>query len=114
MATHKLFVYGTLRTGEGQVAFLQGRLHNFGHFPGITKGNDRIRGEIREVISDAQLKEFDRYEGFADKPDDLYKREKTWVTLEDGTRVETWVYWFNRTVPANSYIAPVDGYSEWH
>jgi len=112
MNTHKLFVYGTLRTGEGPVAFIQGRLHNFGRFPGVVVGTDKVKGEIIE-ITDAQLKEFDRYEGYANKPDDLYTRVKAWVTLESGERTETWVYLFNKKVPPNTYIAPVDGISEW-
>lgn len=112
MTTHKLFVYGTLRTGEGKVAYILGRLHNLGPFPGLTAGLDRVKGEIKE-ITDAQLKEFDRYEGFKDTSDDLFTRVKAWVTLEDDTRVECWVYLYNKTVRKNSYIAPVDGYVEW-
>jgi len=90
---NKIAVYGTLRRGEGNL----GRIENTslvypGHqtFPAIIQ-NSKGKGTVVEVrdVTEEQLMRYDMYEGVASG---LYKRIKTSVDMQDGTKEDAWVY----------------------
>ena len=93
----KIFVYGTLLKGDynhvllGNSTFIgTGRttpnfnLVDLGSFPGLINGNGIVTGEVYEVNEDT-LARLDRLEGHPG----FYNR--TPITLEDGTDVETYI-----------------------
>lgn len=103
---HKVFVYGTLRTGSKETYKVPGRLYSLGWFPGIKLTQDgdetsKVVCELREV-DDETLQEFDDYEGYyKDNPEgSLYIRQK--ITSEEG--VEAWIYVYNRP----DFLEPAD------
>ncbi|MGH9835922.1 MAG: aminotransferase class III-fold pyridoxal phosphate-dependent enzyme, partial [Blastocatellia bacterium] len=125
--SERFFVYGTLRpplvaltplelkesigqwrkVGDG---FVPGRLYDLGAYPGavLDFGSEtRIIGEVFQLPDDgATLAALDLYEGF--DPDDfsasLFVRRKCEVTLEDGSRIECWIYVYNRRVALSTII----------
>jgi gamma-glutamylcyclotransferase (GGCT)/AIG2-like uncharacterized protein YtfP len=95
-----LFVYGSLKRGQGAHHLLQGLpwlgqawlgqawlpgacLHDLGPFPMAVPGEGRIQGELYGV-GEADLAALDRFEGAPR----LYQRH--WLSLEDGR--SAWVY----------------------
>ena len=102
--TNFLFVYGTLRRGAKRplhrvlanraeligAGNFQGKLYDFGHFPGVIPSDrktDRVGGEIYElndVGKSFQL--LDEYEG------NLFRREIRSVHLDGGETIESWIY----------------------
>ncbi len=115
---HYLFVYGTLKRGEGgtmhhliepYVDFVgegsvAGRLYRLDGYPGLVRARGtkpRVWGELYRVRQPAPLfRILDAYEGCS-KRDPLpheYRRVETRVTLKDGRAVSAWTY---------EYIAPL-------
>src|ERR1700751_34212 len=113
-----LFVYGTLSprhappgipaTGGrlrsvGQ-ASVRGRLYDLGEYPGaVLSKNSRsvIRGEVFELPGDkSTLSSLDDYEGFEPnkQASSLFLRRAWPVTMDDGKRVQCWVYVYNGTM----------------
>lgn len=108
-----IFFYGTLmtpfnRTGRLRVnhhlAYMgRGTIHaalfDLGIYPAAVPADDSlVSGELYEMTSPALvLRALDELEGF--RPDDpdtsLYSRKTTAVTLDDGTVVDAWVYFYN-------------------
>jgi predicted acetylornithine/succinylornithine family transaminase len=127
MSEH-LFVCGTLRpalappglkevigqwrkVGDG---FVPGRLYDLGKYPGAVLDSDsqmRIIGEVLQLPDEgATLAALDAYEGF--NPDDfsasLFVRRKCDVTLADDSRIECWIYVYNRPVAPSTIIQSGD------
>ena len=100
---HKVFVYGTLLTGEGnarwardarrQRAWTTGTIYEIGRgFPAFEKkGTTRVVGEVL-TADDEAFASMDRLEGYPR----LYRREKILCHLEGGGCVSAWVYVMNR------------------
>ena len=111
-----LFVYGTLRQGSKNKfarllaeqsdfvgpARVQGRLYDFGRYPGARPSedpNERITGEIYHLHAPAQLlATLDEYEGSE------YQR----ATVSAGAR-ECWIYWYvgplaGRPIPSGYWL----------
>ena len=99
----KLFVYGTLKRGFGNHHYLKteryiGRavtkekyaLYEAG-IPCVVKNRPvcRIKGEVYEVTKET-LRNIDLLEGHPF----CYRREKIPVILENGTRIEAWIYFY--------------------
>ena len=97
----RLFVYGTLRTGEAagalaaphvrrsQPATVAGKLYAFSMgYPGLIAGDDGpVRGEVLWLAdAAAALRDLDEYEG------EDFARVLCTADLEDGTRVTAWCY----------------------
>jgi gamma-glutamylcyclotransferase (GGCT)/AIG2-like uncharacterized protein YtfP len=109
-----VFFYGTLmtpfnRTGRlniDQHLSLRGRgsipaaLFDLGIYPAAVPTPDsRVRGEVyelREPVVGA-LRALDELEGYrpTDPETSLYTRMRTPVTMEDGTTLEAWAYFYN-------------------
>jgi gamma-glutamylcyclotransferase len=96
--TTRIFVYGTLLSGEHNHRWLQGasfiapartppsfELRSLGGFPGlVARGRTAVEGEVYEVAP-STLEALDRLEGHPS----FYRRTK--VRLDDGTEAETYL-----------------------
>lgn len=104
MKTHKLYVYGTLMTGNTERVQVPGRLYDLGWYPGAKISTPEcgtsFLAEIRE-ITDAQLKSFDRYEGYYENSPaaSLYIRKPY---------LDGWIYEYNRTPSEDRFIESGD------
>lgn len=108
-----VFFYGTLMTGfdrrrragiEGRLLFrgrgcIRAQLFDLGIYPAAVPAHDgAVWGEIYEVLDvPAVLHVLDELEGHSpDAPEhSLYVRERVPATLEDGTTLDVWVYFYN-------------------
>ena len=100
----KVFVYGTLRKGFGNHSVMARHEHKFigqgktddifrltaSGIPYVSKNNpvSQVVGEMYEVSKEVLEGPMDRLEGHPV----FYKREKTPITLDDGTKSEAWLY----------------------
>lgn len=122
-----IFFYGTLRSAfdrrqrlglDDQLAFL-GRgaiaaaLFDLGLYPAAVPADDSVHGEVFELLNPGQaLDALDAFEGFeALSPDgSLYVRRRVPARLNDGSRVEAWVYFYNAPlggaprIPSGDYL----------
>ena len=119
-----LFIYGTLSTqavpddvaeavgklkfvGRG---FVYGKLYDLGKYPGakLARGSrSKIRGEVyRLPVNKQVIRSLDAYEEFiqSQPKKSLYLRKKAPVSLENGDRIEAWVYEYNGDVSRSPII----------
>lgn len=100
MRTHKVFVYGTLKSGQHANGMMQshgemlcegsihGRLLDLGAFPAYIAGDDgEVFGEVWQIDS-AGLSLLDRYEGEGS----LYRRIQVNVKAHSGEHHEAFAY----------------------
>lgn len=108
-----VFFYGTLmtpfnRTGrlriDEHLAFrgrgsITAALFDLGIYPAAVPASDsRVHGEVYELIDPvAALRALDELEGYrpGEPEASLYTRKRTPVSMEDGTVVDAWVYFYN-------------------
>lgn len=106
-----IFVYGTLKRGQVrerswprppvaiEPATVRGTLYDLGPYPALTPGEDTVGGELWHIAPEdiaITLAALDHVEGYADRPDDLYRR----IIVECQTtagRVSAWTYQLART-----------------
>ena len=120
-----IFLYGTLLPGKAPhviahaveqlreigKATVCGCLYNLGRYPGAILSDvpeQCIRGRVFELPDDPRmLQEMDQYEGFyySTETKSLFVRESCVATLDDGRRVECWIYVYNRPVSESLRIA---------
>ena len=111
--TNLVFFYGTLMRGferQGRSRLdekltLLGRgsiaaaLFDLGIYPAAIPATDgRVWGEVHAMLDqDAVLPALDEIEGYSahETATSLYTRERIPVTLEDGSVVQAWVYFYN-------------------
>jgi gamma-glutamylcyclotransferase (GGCT)/AIG2-like uncharacterized protein YtfP len=111
--SERVFFYGTLMTGfdrpgrrrlDAHLTFagrgsIAGALYDLGIYPAAIPAQDgRVWGEIYTMADpQAVLPALDEIEGFrASEPErSLYTRVMTTVTLEDGSAVDAWTYFYN-------------------
>lgn len=111
-----LFLYGTLLPQEVSgksseiirrlksvgPATVRGRLYDFGDYPGaiLDRSTNRlIKGELFELNDgNRELRIFDEYEEFrtTDIDNSLFVRVRTDAELNDGRRLNAWIYVYNR------------------
>lgn len=115
-AERRIFVYGTLLSGERNHLELQGaerigsarslgewELVDLGPFPGIRAGSSTIEGEVYRV-DDAHLARLDAFEG------DLFVRRS--IALEGGASADAWILAIDREgvpIPSGRYADRVSG-----
>jgi gamma-glutamylcyclotransferase (GGCT)/AIG2-like uncharacterized protein YtfP len=101
---HKILVYGTLRSMEGQpTTTVKGRLYNLGWYPGIIldeDGDDIVCEEIE--ATDEQLKHYDDYESYDEK------RPETSLYIRRTLGCGRMIYEYNRPVAEYSRIQSGD------
>lgn len=103
MSTTKLFVYGTLKRGQGRAPALAGqrflgegrtqpryRLFDCGGFPGLVESDEglAVEGELWEVDAEC-LSLLDEIEGVAHN---MYERARVELEERCGNEVETYFY----------------------
>lgn len=108
-ATTALFVYGTLKTGEVrsklwpfepisvEPATLRAAIFDLGAYPAIYSGDDLVGGEIwrfHEWQMPETLAVLDRVEGFNQQGPNLYIRQEAACTLQDGTNITAFTYYY--------------------
>lgn len=114
--TDYLFVYGMLRRGRGRNincilnqrgifignGIFRGRLYDIGYYPGAvhsSRASDLVRGDVY-LLPDPEmvLEILDMFEGCVldGSSRGEFCREKAAVFLENGERVQAWVYIYNR------------------
>lgn len=125
------FVYGTLRQGGAlahlwptaplsvEPAFIHGELYDLGRYPALLPGEDMIAGELWTFSPGempAVLERIDRVEGYANAPNDLYRREVVIAQVAAGGCHSAFAYFFARQLAqyAARRITPAaDGYCLW-
>ncbi len=123
-----LFVYGTLRKGFSLLiperiaadiewvgySKVQGKLYDIGKYPGAVPddaGDTFINGEIIRIKTPVKVFEYlDNYEDYhaEDAQASEYCRKKQWFIIEDGARIEAWIYWYNFPVNGKKRIIEND------
>ncbi len=113
MTPQHIFVYGTLRPqlayGEARTliaeleivgsATVQGKLYDFGAYPGVTREKGLVFGDLLRLTSTEQLRPLDSYEE-CNRRSPLFTRSITTAQLCVGTSIATWIYLFSgRTEP---------------
>ncbi|SEG24268.1 Uncharacterized conserved protein YtfP, gamma-glutamylcyclotransferase (GGCT)/AIG2-like family [Bryocella elongata] len=114
-----IFVYGTLHpdrspaeivqvtrrfelVGEGTI---EARKYQFQHYPAIVLGDlGLVAGHVFRVPDPEMWAAIDRYEGYYPTRHDtsLFVRTRTLVTMNDGSKLEAWVYEYGRRMPVKS------------
>lgn len=121
-AADLVFVYGLLMkgqelhahvaggtfVGEGSV---RGVLWSFGRYPGLTDGDDEVRGELYRFDDLASaldvLDDVEEYDP-SDPAGSLYVRSVRPVRTSTGQPVDAWTYVYNRAVADATRIASGD------
>jgi len=119
-----LFVYGTLKSDFGHEmhkhlemggqllgqASCRGKLYLIDWYPALIPSSDRsdqVHGEVYELLQpELTLAILDQYEAISDPPNekDEYRRQKHEVSLENGTKLQAWVYWYQQSVQEDRRI----------
>ena len=123
-----LFIYGTLLPERAPSAVseaikrlryvgrasVRGRLYDLGEFPGAVLDASspmKIMGRVFTLPEDVTLLDsLDEYEGFAphNRKDSLFSREETVATLENGRKLQCWIYIYNQNVTGAKLILSGD------
>jgi gamma-glutamylcyclotransferase (GGCT)/AIG2-like uncharacterized protein YtfP len=121
-----VFFYGTLMAGfdrrrragiDDKLKYMgrgaiQGALFDLGLYPAVIPAEEgRVWGEVYAMTdADTVLAALDDIEGYRhDDPDrSLYRRERTGVTLPDGSQAQAWVYFYNAPLGKAQRIASGD------
>lgn len=127
-----IFLYGTLlpelatdeiagiisRLRPIGYARVQGSLYDLGEYPGAvidSSSENAIRGEVFELPEDESLiKALDEYEGYdpEDSNNSLFVRLKIAVEMDDGRRLDSWVYVYNQDI-RSAIVIPDGDYAKW-
>ena len=116
-----LFVYGTLRPqlahGEASAliaeleivgpATVQGKLYDFGAYPGVTHENGIVFGDLLRLTSTEQLSPLDTYEE-CNGHSPLFTRSITAAQSCVGTSIAAWIYLFSGRIESGVSIASGD------
>ena len=107
---HRIFVYGTLKQGFSNhhrifggydikitPAFTYGKLYDLGWYPAMTKGSEKVYGELVEFDNPKILQRVDYLEGYKGEnhSNNYYERREVDVFVR-GDIVKAWVYFMDR------------------
>ena len=95
-------------TGCGEVT---GALFDLGPYPGMIEADGRVRGEAYEVLAaEPLLARADAIEHFepADPEGSEYVRQVVACRLDDGSALDVWAYFYNRSVAAAERVQDGD------
>ncbi len=125
-----IFAYGTLKQGQCrercwpipallvESGTIRGALWDLGPYPGLTTGDDQVRGEIwyftrRDILRTLQA--LDAVEGFNRRSNDWFVRQAVYARTEAGQSVAAWVYFYARTLlsTARRALPAADGTVSW-
>ncbi len=113
-----VFVYGTLKKGFSNHHYLANGNATFVG-KGVTKKRFALYADIFPYVTPREAvchihgevylvdkKTLERLDGLEEHPH-WYKREKTWITLEDGREIETFIYFHynprGKLIPSGNY-----------
>ena len=112
--TDYLFVYGTLvRNSKHNSEFMlekmeyvgtgkiHGNLYDLGEYPGVIENNEKyVYGEIYRIHDPEMLSVIDEYEevDHVAPQKGLYIRKITNAILEQGTEIQVYVYFYNKSI----------------
>ena len=128
-----IFVYGTLRKDSKNkmyhilarhadfvgVGTFMGKLYKIGEYPGTVPSDnpdDVVKGEVYALRDPNRvLKVLDDYEGCGqDDPSPTeFRRERVLISLENGEKINAWIYIYNRPTDGLKVI-PSGDYSQLH
>lgn len=101
---HNVYVYGTLRPGNGEVHVIPGVIYDLGWYPGLkmlTPDKGKFVIAERLEVDDRRLEELDAYEGY----DRLNPRESLYIRVP---YLDGWVYIYNRDLDKRQPIPDGD------
>lgn len=119
----RVFVYGTLMSGEENHHILKDRSKLLGegvisgtiyempgNYPALIEDEGIVRGELFEFEDEDVLKQLDRIEGYYGKgKKNLYDRERRDIIMADGKFIECWVYIYRNKETAKKKGAFIPG-----
>ena len=128
-STHKLFVYGSLRSGFRNPVYeyltkyfhllgeavVKGKLYDLGEYPAAvaTEEEKFISGELYSINNPLEFSwaigQLDDYEGLNTEEGEtaLYKREEV-IAYKDGEAHTAWIYWYNKDLSGKPEIESGD------
>jgi gamma-glutamylcyclotransferase (GGCT)/AIG2-like uncharacterized protein YtfP len=126
----RVFVYGTLKTGELRErmwpckpiavnrATTRGELYDLNRYPAMVAGDDLVLGEVWSFTIDQMpktLKVLDEIEDFDNLPNDQYKRVSVECEFADGRSVIAYAYHYaaDDLAEATRIQATNDGLCQW-
>ena len=92
-AAELLVLFGTA-THVGRATAL-GVMYDAGAYPAAVEGDGVLHGKVIGFPSAAALAILDKYEGVDHQPP-LYNRGRTVATLDDGRKLDCWIYRYAR------------------
>mgnify|MGYP005988602115 FL=1 len=121
MMPQHLFVYGTLRPqlahGEARTliadleivgsATVQGKLYDFGAYPGVKHEKGIVFGDLLRLTSTEQLRPLDAYEECNGRSP-LFTRSVITAQSCTGTSIAAWIYLFSGRTESGVLIASGD------
>mgnify|MGYP001267589101 CR=1 FL=1 len=127
---HKIFVYGSLRSGFHHPAYhyisryftlvcnatVKGILSDMGEFPAAVPTTDElfIKGELYTINNADEFSwaigQLDDYEGVNAEEEELplFRRELADVYMDNAEPAKAWVYWYNGNTDGKPLIASGD------
>ncbi len=97
----------------------QGKLFLIDHYPSVIsseKPENQVLGERFEMTDKTVLKKLDHFEGIGNEYSEPYeyRRELPKILLNDGKRIDAWIYLYNWYLEWKKEILSGDLFSEQH
>ncbi|MBD2871916.1 gamma-glutamylcyclotransferase family protein [Paenibacillus arenilitoris] len=123
---HNVFVYGTLRKGEGNhgliadaaclamTASIKGVLIDTGlGYPGLLEGEGEVAGELY-VVSDRHLERLDELEEYFGEGDEENEYDRVEVEVRtDGGSTRAWAYYYKKAGYGDAAAGSYPSFPDW-